>query len=238
MRVDPCESFYAQAAVYDGYPDISGSGARINLNSEEGALAYFEMGYRWNQGKDAAGLTGNAKLGGFYHTDDFYDNYNTISSFIGAGPGPTTHSGNYGLYATADQVLYREGEASDPARQGLGAFVRGGWAPEDRNLVQWALDGGLVYRGLIPTRDWDAFGVSCAWMWMSKDIARAQRLVNTAVPGTFSPVDYEGLMEITYKAQLTAWWTLQPSIQYVMHPGGSEANRDAWAFVLMTTLRF
>jgi porin len=238
LRVDPSESFYVQAAVYDGYPDMQSPGTRINLNSEEGALSYFEAGYRWNQGKDDTGLSGNVKVGGYYHTDDFYDNYNTVTALVGAGPGPTTHSGNYGLYATADQTLYREGEASDPAKQGLGVFVRGGWAPKDRNLVEWALDGGLVYRGLIPTRDWDALGISAAWMWMSEDIARAQRVVNTAAPGTFSPVDYEGLMEITYKAQLTAWWTLQPSFQWVAHPGGSDANRNAWAFVLMTTLRF
>jgi porin len=238
VRADPCESFYAQAAVYDGYPDMSRTGTRINLNSEEGALAYFEMGYRWNQGGEDIRLPGNVKFGGYFHTDDFYDNYNTISALIGAGPGPTTHSGNYGFYATADQMLYRETEPDDPAKQGLGAFLRGGWAPKDRNLVEWALDGGLVYRGLIPTRDWDALGFSMAWMWMSEDIADAQRLVNTAAPGTFSLVDYEGLMEITYKAQLTAWWTLQPSIQWVTHPGGSEADRDAWAFVLMSTLRF
>lgn len=151
---------------------------------------------------------------------------------------PTTHSGNYGLYATLDQVLYREGEASDPAKQGLGAFMRAGWAPKDRNLVEWALDGGLVYRGLIPTRDWDVLGISAAWMWMSEDIARAQRVINSLAPGSFSPVDYEGLFEVTYKAQLTAWWTLQPSLQRVMHPGGSDADRNAWAFILMTTLRF
>lgn len=238
LRWDPTSRCYVQAAVYDGYPDMSSSGTRVNLNSQEGALTYFEAGYKLNQDKDDAGLPGTYKVGGYYHTDEFYDYYNTILASIPAGPGPTTHSGNYGLYATADQALFREGDASDPAKQGLGAFMRGGWAPEDRNLVEWSLDGGLVYRGLIPTRDWDVLGASVAWMWMSGDIASAQRVVNAAAPGTFSPVDYEGLMEITYKAQVTAWWTLQPSIQWVVHPGGSDANRDAWAFVLMSTLRF
>lgn len=238
LRLDPCHSFFAQAAVYDGYPDPSRTGSRINLNSEEGALAYFEAGYKVNQGPDADGLPGTYKVGGWYHTDEFYDNYNTISALIAVGPGPTTHSGNYGLYATADQVVYRESDAADPAKQGLGLFARGGWSPKDRNLVEWAADGGLVYRGLIPTRDWDALGFSAAWMWMSDDIARAQRLINTVVPGFFSPVDHEGLLELTYKAQITAWWTLQPSLQWVIHPGGSDADRDAWAAILLTTLRF
>lgn len=238
LRIDPCQAFYAQAAVYDGYPDMSRTGTRISLNSEEGALAYFEAGYKVNQDPQATGLPGTYKVGGWYHTDDFYDNYNTILAFASLGPGPTTHSGNYGLYATADQMLYREGEVSDPAKQGLGIFARGGWSPKDRNLVEWAADGGLVYKGLIPTRDWDVLGFSAAWMWMSDDIARAQRVINSLAPGTFSPVDHEGLLELTYKAQVTAWWTLQPSLQWVIHPGGSDADRDAWAAILMTTLRF
>jgi len=233
LRLDPTSRCYVQAAVYDGNPDMTESGTRINLNEDEGALFYFETGYKLNQDAGDTGLPGTYKIGGYYHTDDFVDYHNVI-----LGSGPATHSGNYGLYATADQALYLEGDASDPAKQGLGAFMRGGWAPEERNIVEWALDGGLVYRGLIPSRDWDVLGASVAWMWMSDDLARAQRIVNSVAPGTFSPVDHEGLMELTYKAQMTAWWQLQPSIQWVIHPGGSEADRDAWAFVLMTTLRF
>lgn len=238
LRWDSTSRCYTQVAVYDGNPDRSSSGSRINLNNQEGALFYFEGGYKWNSEAEDTGLPGNVKLGGYYHTDDFYDNYNTLRAFVGAGPGPTTHSGNYGVYATVDQLLYREGEVSDPAKQGLGAFVRGGWAPTDRNLVDWALDGGVVYKGLIPSRDYDSLGASIAWMWMSDDIARGQRVVNGAAPGTFSEVDYEGVVEVTYKGQITAWWTLQPSIQWVAHPGGSAGDRNAWAAILMTTLRF
>lgn len=238
LRIDPTESFFAQAAVYDGNPDRSSSGGEVHLDSEEGALAHFEAGYKLNQRKTDKGLPGTYKVGGWYHTDDFYDNYDTARAFAGLGAGPTVHSGNYGIYATADQMLYRERDAEDAAKQGLGAFARGGYAPADRNLVEWALDGGLVYKGLIPSRDYDSFGITAAWMWMSPDLARGQRAVNAVAPGVFTPVDYEGLLEITYKAQLTAWWTLQPSVEWVIHPGGSSAHRDAWVIVLMTTLRF
>lgn len=238
LRYDPTPRCFVQAAIYDGNPDMSSSGTRINLNNQEGALIYAETGYKWNQAQEDSGLPGTAKVGGWYHTDDFYDNYNTILSLFGASTAET-HSGNYGVYATLDQSLYREGDAKDPANQGLGAFARGGWSPKDRNLVEWALDGGLVYKGLIPTRDYDSLGLAAAWMWMSDDIADAQRTVNTALGfPLFTPVDYEGVVELTYKAQVTAWWTLQPSVQWVAHPGGSEAERDAWAVILMTTLRF
>ena len=29
----------------------------------------------------------------------------------------------------------------------------------------------------------------------------------------------ETVLELTYLCQLTAWWTLQPDLQYVVHPG-------------------
>jgi len=50
--------------------------------------------------------------------------------------------------------------------------------------------------------------------------------------------DYEGVIEASYRAQLTAWWTLQPDIQYVIHPGGSSEHDNALVFILMTSLRF
>jgi carbohydrate-selective porin OprB len=51
-------------------------------------------------------------------------------------------------------------------------------------------------------------------------------------------VDYEDVVEASYRAQLTAWWTLQGSYQHVFHPGGSSARPDADVFILQTTLRF
>jgi porin len=50
--------------------------------------------------------------------------------------------------------------------------------------------------------------------------------------------DYEAVIEVSYRAQLTAWWTLQPDFQYVMHPGGNREFDDAFVFSLFTTLRF
>lgn len=234
LRVDPCESFYLQAAVYDGNPDFSSSGTRINLNQSEGALAYFEIGYRLNQRKGDKGLPGNYKVGAYFHTDDFVDNY----TFLTTGT-PAFHPNNYGAYFLADQYLFRENTEEDPAQQGLVGFFRVAGAPKDRNLTQFGIDGGLAYKGLIPTRDWDSLGVAASYLQLSDDIRRAQRDVNAVIPGAFPAlVDYEAVIELTYKAQMTAWWTVQTSIQRPIHPGGSKAIRDSWAFVLLSTLRF
>jgi porin len=56
--------------------------------------------------------------------------------------------------------------------------------------------------------------------------------------GTFpAVVDYEAVVELNYKAQMTAWWTMNLSLQRAIHPGGSRANRDAWVFILAATIR-
>jgi len=239
LRVDPIEQIYVQAGVYDGNPDTSFSGTRIKLSKEEGALAYFETGYRLNQRKEDQGLPGNYKIGAYFHTGDFSDVYDVIASQFGitAGTQPP-HPNNYGWYFLADQMVYREQGKDDPAQQGLFGFFRLGGAPKDRNLAQFGVDGGLVYKGLIPKRDWDSLAVAASYLEISDDIRRAQRDANTVAPGFFVVSDYEAVIETSYKAQMTAWWTVQPSVQRVFHPGGSKAIRDAWAVIVMSTLRF
>lgn len=238
VKWQPTDAFYVQAAVYDGNPDTGDSGTDIALRSNEGALFYFETGVRSNAGKGATGLPGSLKLGGWYHTDDFYDVSTTIGSLFGLAQAPTTHEGNYGFYLLGEQMLYREGDANDPAKQGLVAFARLAAAPADRNLAEFGVDGGIVYRGLIPGRDYDTLGLAASYLRISGDIRDAQRAANRVLPGAFVVADYEGVVELSYKLQLAAWWTLQPSLQYVMHPGGSSAIEDAWALGVQTTLRF
>jgi porin len=101
------------------------------------------------------------------------------------------------------------------------------------------VDGGIAYKGLLPTRDYDSIGLAASYLKMSDDIRDAQRDVNRFLPGSYPHlVDYEAVVELTYKAQLAAWWTVQTSIQRPMHPGGSGAIKDAWAFIALSTLRF
>lgn len=256
LRVDFKPEFYAQAGVYDGNPDRSSSGTHVKLSSEEGALSYFEIGYRDNASTNSTSPPGNFKLGGWYHTDDFVDMYegtfNAFDNYVAANgiplppvsPGPARfHSGNWGVYFLADHMLWLEKGRQDPALQGLAGFFRVAYAPPDRNLAQFGADGGLVYKGLIPTRDWDTFGVGLSYLQISDDVRRAQRDINAGF-GPFGPVlpsaDYEDVVEVNYKAQIAAWWTLQTSVQRVFHPGGRVVANipDAWAVIVQTTLRF
>lgn len=239
VKVEPTDGFYVQAAVYEGNPDDSYHGVDLSLDGDEGALIYAETGFRWNRER---GLPGTVKLGGFYHTDEFSDVREGVRYAVGIAAEPREHSGNFGGYLLAEQYLWLEEGRDDPAMQGAVGFFRVAGAPRDRNLTEFGIDGGIVVKGLIPGRDWDTLGLGLSYLKISKDIRQGVRSVNADIGTSFKLPDYEGLVELSYKAQLTAWWTLQPSVQWVLHPGGQTdlANQpgDAIAFVLQTTLRF
>jgi porin len=106
------------------------------------------------------------------------------------------------------------------------------FVPEEQNFIDFAVEAGLVYKGLIPGRDEDTIGLAYAHLNISDDFDRA-----TAAPGVPS-LDYEGIIELTYNAQITPWLSVQPDVQYIMHPGGSNAQSDAWAVGLRASIAF
>ena len=243
LKWSPSKSFYTQAGIYGGNPDKSFSGTHFRLSESEGSLSFFELGYRLNSSSDSTGLEGSYKIGGYYHTADFVDVYDGVTAtFMGLAGLPVPpireYDGNGGAYLLAEQQLYREKDRTDPARQGLLTFFRLAGAPANRNLAQFAIDGGLVYKGLLPGRNWDTLAAAVSYMRISDDIRQAQLDANTIAPNSFVPVDYETVFELSYKIQATAWWTVQPSFQYVFHPGGSRAIPDAKALIVQMTLRF
>ncbi len=238
IRWSPTENFYAQAGIYSGTPDRTDSGTRFSVSQQDGLLNYFEIAWRHNPGTNNPGLGGTYKLGAYYHTSDFTDLYDGVFYAAGINPAPRQHQGNCAAYLLAEQQLYLKNGKADPALQGLVGFFRLLAAPSDRNLTQLEVDGGLVYRGLIPTRPWDSLALAGSYLEFSDDLRRAQEDINSFAPGSFTPLDYEGVIELSYKIQATAWWTIQPSVQHVFHPSGSSATPDATVFILQTTLRF
>jgi len=53
-----------------------------------------------------------------------------------------------------------------------------------------------------------------------------------------SPWGHETVFEAPYKITLTPWWSLQPDVQYVLHPGGSTEIPNALVLGLRIDLLF
>jgi porin len=113
---------------------------------------------------------------------------------------------------------------------GLSVFARIGYSQEDRSFVALGIDTGITVRGLIPGRPQDVLGLGVITARISRDFAQSQP--DRALWG------HETVVELTYKIAIAPWWSLQPDVQYVVHPGGSTATPNAVVVGLRLDLLF
>jgi porin len=127
---------------------------------------------------------------------------------------PAQRRGDQGLYGIIDHVLIR-GDRNE-----LSVFLRGAISPSDRNLINCYVDGGISAKGLLGSRDGDLAGLAIAFSQISAGV-RAHDEDAVRFSGLDTPIrDYEIAIEATYQAQITAHWSIQPDLQYIIHPGG------------------
>jgi porin len=255
LQVNPAKELSILAALFAGDPAGSGCTGNPQLcnkygttfSTSGGALWMGELQYAVNFGKHAAGLPGFYKLGGWYATSDFADQRYGVDATGAvvslASPlavASLTHNGDWGIYGVADQMFWKSGERS------INIFVRAGFSPSDRNLISSYVDGGFGIKGLIPGRGDDTLIFGVAHMRISQDAAALDRDI-LAIRGPPYPIrDAETVFELSYLAQITPWWTVQPDIQYIIHPGGNvpdpnNPNRvvgDALLMGVRTTIKF
>jgi porin len=253
VRIKPAADVSLQAAVFSGDPS-GGNGSNLSVPLPTGTVfsfrggAFFiaEASYEPNQDKDAKGLPGAYRIGAWYHTSSrfadqrFDDTGLSLANPLSTGI-PLNHTGDSGIYGVVDQMLYRVPGTDD---QGLSAFVRAGGAPNDRNLINFYADGGLLYKGLISGRPDDKIGVAFAYARVG-DNARGLDSDIGSFGNLFYPVrSAETMIEVMYQAPLTKWWTVQPEMQYIIRPGGGVLNSDgslrtnALVIALRSTISF
>jgi porin len=248
------QGFYAQAAVFSGDPtghDGSNSpdtgipsGTVVSFNG--GVFVIGELGYTMNQAKTATALPVTFKLGGWYHSshrfqDQRFDTAGTSLASPASNGVPLNHHGDRGVYGMVDAMLYR-------ARTGgtLSAFARlGGGSPGDRNLISFEGDAGLSYKGLILARADDTAGIAFGMARIGSNARGLDQDIRFFSGNPSFPLrNFEAVLEVTYQAQVTPWMTLQPDVQYVLHPDGRVLNpdgsirRDAMVFGLHSVLNF
>ncbi len=255
LAVKPTDQLTVLAAVFSGDPagkdcnDVPQACNRhgTTFSFSGGSLWMGELQYAINQDKNSKGLPGVYKLGGWYATADFADQHfgldgtdATVSLADPAVAGPLNHSGNGGVYAVADQMVWRAGD------QSLNLFARGGVVPSDRNLISYYVDGGAGFKGLLPGRANDVLTFGVAYAKISRDAAALDQDL-LAINGPPFPIrDYELVFELNYTLQLANWWTVQPDLQYIVHPGGNVSDpnnpaatvQDAFVAGIRSTIKF
>lgn len=233
VRVALSPDLSLQAGLFSGDPGVDSTGFNFEMNGDVfaiGELAYTTMLFQ---------LPGAVKLGGWIHSGRFNDQRYDASRMSLADPTgsgiPARHRGDYGGYFILDQLLWRRDGTSD---SGLGAFLRLGGAPADRNLIEFHMDGGLTYAVPFGRSD-DTVGIGLSYEQLSasqRDLARdLAQFSGRPVPLP----DFESVLEVSYQARITTWWIVQPDLQWIIHPGGRVLNlsnpqdhRDTGALVL------
>ncbi len=199
---------YGQFAVLDGVPGDPNDpeSNEIDLSGDDGALVVAEFGWGGDDWRKLA-------LGAWVYTADFYP--------LASPDGPQDDE-NSGWYAIADRIVWRGGETT------LAAYLRVGRAEDRFNPVEDYLGFGASLAGFSAARPDDELGVAVSSGTAGSDLKAARQLDDL---GTDSR---ETSIELTYRAPITDWLTLQPDIQYIVNPGFAPAFDDA----LVISLRF
>jgi porin len=226
MRCDITDNIYTTTGIYNGDPGVprmSMYGLDFSLRLKRGIIFAQEVAYTPNVYRGCPtgkGLPGHYKVGAFYHGGTFRDystDVNGTSTSISGLPAKKI-IGNYGIYFHADQMIYKK-KGTD-CDEGLTPFVVVTLAPDNINEFPFFIDGGFIFKGLVPTRNHDITSVGFAYGKYS-DSLRANERDNAEYNGSTFPIQsYELIFDFSYKLEITAWMFLQPDIQYIVNPAG------------------
>jgi porin len=256
LLVNVSDSVAILGAVFDG--NQAGPGADdpqqrdrygVNFRVNDPPLVLGQVQYSWNNKKGDPSLAGAVKFGGWRNFGAFSDlRYasNGVSLASPASSGtPAMLSGDFGVWGVVEQQIYRVPESDD---RGIGVFGRVSSSPTDSSLIDLYADAGVEFIGLSEARPNDKFGVAAGYAHVSR---RAQALdadLRVLMGPPWPQRSFEGLFTAVYQYEIRAGWTLQPNLQYILHPGGGATDplstnpghllRNAAVLGLRTTLKF
>ncbi|MBI3901891.1 MAG: carbohydrate porin [Nitrosomonadales bacterium] len=212
----PGKNFYAQYALTDGVPGAPNNsyGTHIQLNKGDGTLSIMEFGLTPQENEaastDAAKPQEEAER--FNKTAIGFWRYSAqFDDLVDSG----VRRPDQGIYLLAERTLKAE---QDHPAQGLAGFMRFGTASRDLHQADWAGSLGLRYHGLLDGRDDDIAGIAVTYNHASSKFLQLN-------PGAYGN---QTQIEATYRMPVKSWFTLQPTLQYFIHPNMDPALKNAW----------
>jgi porin len=207
------------AGTADGDPQRANPhGTRFSLGN--GLLLIGEAQYTTRLG-GARALPGTYKLGAWYNTQRAADLRRDRAGLSLADPRSSGEArllrGNYGIYAIADQTVWRP-DADSP--RALGVFVAAMAAPGDRNPVGVGVNLGMTLQAPLPGRDSDVAGIALGYAGIGAHARGLDRDTGRFTMPGYPVRTAETVLEVTYQYQLTPWWQWQADFQYAIRPAG------------------
>lgn len=126
---------------------------------------------------------------------------------------------NAGGYLVAERRLTQVESDSPDDKRGLAGFLQAGLANARYNRITHYLGEGLVYTGL--TSGDDRVGVTVAHAGLGGRYRTFEGINGIAVAAA------ETVAELTYRRSLTSFVTVQPDLQYIIHPSNGPTRPNA-----------
>jgi porin len=169
-----------------------------------------------------------AMLGAYNGDPNIRDNVFHGTNFTMHGP----------LFAIAEVGYQRNGHPDDTGMLGnyklgsdpraIGVFGSIVVAPDpSTNLMPFFCNGGVLARGLLPSRPEDTLGLGVIYGSFSPDLQSAQQIAQTVDP-TVAVQDYELDFELSYRIRMrNGAMFFQPDLQYIVNPDGGHQYPNA-----------
>lgn len=224
---------YVQAAILDGMPGDPNNprGTHVQFTKGDGSFAIAELGWM------------PAELGHAFEPTQpaavprtpvmaAHERHDTISKYAAGlwrytakaddlvavdGGGNPLRRPSWGAYLLAERTLFSLGD--NPLRR-LTVFARYSLTDGRSSQLRDTLSLGLNLKGPLASRDDDTFGIAFTRGRHSREWRDARALAGT------DTVKAEDAVEVTYRAQISRKFYVQPLWQKISHPGGNRATRS------------
>lgn len=214
LKVEPHKDWTLKAGVYQATTAVNvpaNHGLNMEFSPQDGVQLFGEIAWQceardWSRDTES-GLPGVHKAGGYWSSWDY-------RTFDGGAV-----SQSFGFYSVGQQMIWREREGADDGVTAWYAFVL---APDANQAVfPFFAGAGAGWQGALPGRsnDWILFG--SYYGSISRDLAAAAEAAGLGQP------TYEWVLEWDYRAQVTPWLYIMPTLQWVIQPRALRSIPDA-----------
>jgi len=202
------EDYQLMLGIYDGDPgtiESNKNNLHPTLSKKDGVFTIAEYSRFLNNRNNTI-----FKIGCYYHTATF-DSYKLNVKEYG---------GNYGAYFLMEQSI--GGSTEDNTN--IKWFTKGGMSPSNRNMIPYFIGGGFVKHSLIKGFSSDRLGIAYGQAFVSKYFKELES----------DFLGSETVIEMFYGFDLLKYFSLQPSVQYIINPGAIKGRSNE----LVSMIRF
>lgn len=225
----PQRTWYAMGALLDGMPGDPDQpkGTHVHFRDGDGSFVIAEVGWMPIELGHVFEPTGPADMlqTPALKAHEKYEGYSKYA--IGAwrysnrvddqfdidATGDPKKRLSWGGYVLAERTLFALG--TEPGRY-LSAFARYAFTDGDSTPIRAQLNLGVSLRGPLESRSDDVLALA----WTQARLASKFRAAQWRDSGVAS-TEHESAVELTYRALVKPWLSIQPNLQWIRHPGGS-----------------